>query len=80
MTRVKIALFISAFLVHLGCQITFLLWIPDPDRVFIFYILAALWGIGDAVIQTQINGKISDIFISHYLAYRWDSHHENMPM
>lgn len=47
--------FILAFLVHGGLQITFLLWTPDPDRVYLFYIFAALWGMGDAVIQTQIN-------------------------
>lgn len=34
-----------------------MLWVPDPDRVYLFYIFAALWGMGDAVIQTQINGK-----------------------
>lgn len=34
-----------------------MLWVPDPDRVYLFYIFAALWGMGDAVIQTQINGE-----------------------
>lgn len=47
---------LSAFLVHGGLQITFLLWRPDPDTVVLFYVFAALWGMGDAVIQTQING------------------------
>lgn len=48
---------IAAFLLHGGVQITLMLWVPDPDRVYLFYIFAALWGMGDAVIQTQINGK-----------------------
>jgi len=30
---------------------------PNPDQEYMFYIFAALWGMGDAVIQTQINGK-----------------------
>ena len=33
--------------------------------MYILYILAALWGIGDAVIQTQINGKPSSQIICH---------------
>lgn len=49
--------FIAAFLLHGGVQITLMLWVPDPERVYLFYIFAALWGMGDAVIQTQINGK-----------------------
>ena len=48
---------IVALLLHGGTQITLMLWTPDPDRVYLFYIFAAMWGMGDAVIQTQINGK-----------------------
>lgn len=47
-----------AFLLHGGTQIALLFWIPDPDNRYLFYIFAALWGMGDAVIQTQINGKL----------------------
>ena len=47
-----------AFLLHGGTQIALLLWIPDPDNRYLFYVFAALWGMGDAVIQTQINGKL----------------------
>ena len=46
-----------AFVVHGGCMIAYLLWQPDPDIEYMFYIFAALWGLGDAVIQTQINGR-----------------------
>ena len=52
---------ITAFLVHGGCMIAYLLWQPDPDMVYMFYIFAGLWGLGDAVIQTQINGMSSFI-------------------
>ena len=39
-------------------MIAYLLWQPDPDMKYMFYIFAGLWGLGDAVIQTQINGMM----------------------
>ena len=63
-------IYISAFVVHLSCQITMLHWIPDPDKMFVLYILAALWGIGDAVIQTQINGRFLSFVSSRKKNYR----------
>ena len=56
---------IVALLLHGGTQITLMLWTPDPDRVYLFYIFAAMWGMGDAVIQTQINGKDPTIYPLH---------------
>ena len=47
---------VSATLVHGGLQIILLLWSPDPDTPVIYYVIASFWGMGDAVIQTQING------------------------
>ncbi len=32
-------------------------WSPNPDEAYLFYLLAAMWGIADAVWQTQINGE-----------------------
>lgn len=51
-----------------------LFWRPHPDNKLVFYVIAGLWGVGDAVWQTQINGKstkkirlhilcLSDLFI-----------------
>ena len=37
-------------------MVAFLLWQPDPNMKYMFYVFAGLWGLGDAVIQTQING------------------------
>eukprot|EP00105_Crassostrea_gigas_P005147 XP_011418630.1 PREDICTED: protein unc-93 homolog A-like [Crassostrea gigas] len=73
-----IPFFILAFLLHGGVQITLMLWVPDPDRVYLFYIFAALWGMGDAVIQTQINAYYGYLFTDHSEAafsnYRlWES-------
>ena len=52
-------LYLTAFVLHGGCLVTFLLWGPNPVDLAVFYVLAALWGMGDAVIQTQINGRYS---------------------
>ncbi|KAL5021975.1 hypothetical protein ScPMuIL_001130, partial [Solemya velum] len=57
-----IPFFILAFLLHGGMQITLFLWDPDPNRQYLFYIFAALWGMGDAVIQTQINAFYGTLF------------------
>lgn len=34
-----------------------LFWRPHPENPLIFFAIAGLWGVGDAVWQTQINGK-----------------------
>lgn len=45
----------------LGCQIavcvTMLLWRPESDKAYVTYILAAFWGIGDAVNQPLTMGN-----------------------
>ena len=33
-----------------------LLWKPTPVMPFLFFLYAGVWGIGDAIWQTQING------------------------
>lgn len=44
-------------LVHTGLQTWMLLWRPHPDTPIKFFMAAGLWGVGDAVWQTQVNGK-----------------------
>ena len=46
-----------AFLTHGALQVVFLLWSPNKDQEILFYVFAGLWGMGDAVIQTQLNGQ-----------------------
>ena len=41
---------------HMALMIGFLIWIPD-QKPMIFFILAAAWGVCDAVWQTQCNSK-----------------------
>ena len=41
-------------------------WMPNPDQSYVFFILAGIWGIADAVWQTQINGKAFFFFFCLY--------------
>lgn len=50
-------LIILGFLVHASLIITCILWFPNAEEPYIFYVISGLWGVGDAVWQTQINGK-----------------------
>lgn len=43
--------------VHASIQIFLLLWGPHPDNPLLFFMASGLWGVGDAVWQTQVNGK-----------------------
>lgn len=46
------------FLAHGSLIITCIVWQPDANQPYIFFIVSGVWGIGDAVWQTQINGKV----------------------
>ncbi|KAK3085295.1 hypothetical protein FSP39_001180 [Pinctada imbricata] len=60
--RIFNAVFLIAFIVHGGTQIFLLLWEPNNADYVIFFVIAGLWGMGDAVIQTQINALYGDLF------------------
>ncbi|ESO90997.1 hypothetical protein LOTGIDRAFT_163509 [Lottia gigantea] len=73
-----IPFFALAAVLHGSVQVTLLLWLPDPDMIYIYYILAGLWGMGDAVIQTQINALYGFLFTENteaaFANYRlWES-------
>ena len=51
----------SGAALNLGLMIGLLLWKPHPDQMAVFFIAAALWGLADALWQTQVNGKTSDL-------------------
>ena len=44
---------------HLGLQVWLFLWRPHPDQLPVFFVVAALWGAGDAVWQPMLNGMFS---------------------
>lgn len=49
-------------LVHIGTQVFLLTWKPHPDSPLLFFVASGLWGVGDAVWQTQINGLYGALF------------------
>ncbi|XP_071173792.1 protein unc-93 homolog A-like isoform X2 [Mytilus edulis] len=57
--------FIIAFLSHGGTLIALLLWQPNRDNQVMIYVFAGLWGIGDAVMQTQINALYGYLFTTN---------------
>lgn len=57
-----IPFFVLAFITHGALQVVFLLWTPTQDQEILFYVFAGLWGMGDAVIQTQLNALYGNIF------------------
>ncbi|GFO20719.1 unc-93-like protein a [Plakobranchus ocellatus] len=73
-----IPFFVLAFIALGGLQITFLLWSPNKEQEILFYVFAGLWGLGDAVIQTQLNALYGNFFSNNaeaaFANYRlWES-------
>lgn len=47
----------SAAATNFACIIGLLFWKPHPDQMPVFFVFPALWGMADAIWQTQTNGK-----------------------
>ncbi|GIY05250.1 protein unc-93 homolog A [Caerostris extrusa] len=63
---------------NLGVGVVLYLWEPSSDRPFVFFVLAGVWGLSDAVWQTQLNSFYGALFRSEeeaaYSNYRlWES-------
>jgi len=72
------AIFIFGAIMNIIVIIALLSWTPKVSEVYVAYILAALWGLGDAVWQTQINALYGALFANNEEAafsnYRmWES-------
>lgn len=52
--------------VHLSLIGVLLMWTPDPRNSYVFYSVSGLWGVGDAVWQTQVNGNHRFVFLSFF--------------
>ncbi|XP_002737723.1 protein unc-93 homolog A-like [Saccoglossus kowalevskii] len=61
----RISLFILGAFTQLGLIVVMLLWVPSPDYEWLFFLIAALWGLGDAVWQTQIASFVGVLFPEH---------------
>ncbi|XP_026146433.1 protein unc-93 homolog A [Carassius auratus] len=74
----RIALFCLAAVTNLGCFLGLLFWEPHPDQLGVFFVFPALWGMADAVWQTQTNALYGILFAEHkeaaFANYRmWES-------
>ncbi|XP_065076758.1 UNC93-like protein [Ochlerotatus camptorhynchus] len=58
----RIPIIMMGALVHGGVILYCLFWKPHPDHAIVFYAISGLWGVGDAVWQTQINGIYGALF------------------
>ncbi|CAG0923128.1 unnamed protein product, partial [Notodromas monacha] len=51
----RIPLFIAAATMNIVMLIVFFEWMPTPDEKWVLFVSAGVWGMSDAVWQTQIN-------------------------
>ncbi|XP_042205190.1 UNC93-like protein isoform X5 [Homarus americanus] len=74
----RVPIFTMGAIINLGIAIALRSWTPHPDDVVLFFVMAGLWGVSDAVWQTQINALYGCIFMNNAEAafsnYRlWES-------
>ncbi|XP_072907737.1 protein unc-93 homolog A isoform X1 [Hemitrygon akajei] len=74
----RIPLFFYATLVNVASIISLLLWKPHPNQLPVFFVFPVLWGMADAIWQTQTNALYGVLFLEHKEAafsnYRlWES-------
>ena len=70
--------FVLAALINYSLIITMFLWKPSEDQIAVLFIIAGLWGLADAVWQTQINAFYGVLFVENdeaaFSNYRlWES-------
>ncbi|XP_057596247.1 protein unc-93 homolog A isoform X2 [Hippopotamus amphibius kiboko] len=58
----RTALFALGAVTHLGCITALLLWKPHPSQLPVFFVFPGLWGVADAVWQTQNNASCCKSF------------------
>lgn len=57
----RIAVFTIAALINYGTIILMLLWEPKQSQMIVLFVIAGLWGIADAIWQTQVIGNWFDL-------------------
>ncbi|XP_069866450.1 protein unc-93 homolog A isoform X2 [Dipodomys merriami] len=58
----RAAIYVLGAATHLSCIVTLLLWRPRPTQMSVFFLLPGLWGLADAVWQTQNNALYGVLF------------------
>ncbi|XP_071950683.1 protein unc-93 homolog A-like [Antedon mediterranea] len=51
----RIPIFLSGAAAHMAIIVVFFTWTPEYDDLPVLFVVAAIWGFGDAIWQTQIN-------------------------
>lgn len=57
----RVPIFIFGAIINAIVIVILFTWAPNPEEAYVFYILSGLWGVADAVWQTQINGEFSPL-------------------
>ena len=60
----RVPIMVLGVLVHAVLVVVLLFWKPRPDGPLVFFAISGLWGVGDAVWQTQVNGKQHQIILN----------------
>ncbi|XP_059617664.1 UNC93-like protein [Phlebotomus argentipes] len=58
----RIPIILLGFILHGSLLLMMLFWRPNPEQPMIFFAISGLWGVADAVWQTQINGMYGALF------------------
>ncbi|NP_001136011.1 unc-93 homolog A2 isoform X1 [Mus musculus] len=58
----RAALYALGAAIHFSCVVVFLLWHPNTNQLPVFFVLSGLWGMSDAVWQTQNNALFGVLF------------------
>jgi len=58
----RFPIMVLGVLVHAALVVVLLFWRPHPDNPIIFFVISGMWGVGDAVWQTQVNGIYGVLF------------------
>nr|XP_021523512.1 protein unc-93 homolog A isoform X2 [Aotus nancymaae] len=58
----RVALYVLGAVTQLSCVIALLLWRPRADQLAVFFVFSGLWGVADAVWQTQNNALYGVLF------------------
>jgi predicted MFS family arabinose efflux permease len=53
----RVPIMVLGVVVHACLVVVLLFWRPHPSSPLVFFVISGLWGVGDAVWQTQMNGK-----------------------
>ncbi|MED6247900.1 Protein unc-93 A [Ataeniobius toweri] len=58
----RATLFFFAAAINFACIIALLFWRPHPEQLPVFFVFPALWGMADAIWQTQTNALYGVLF------------------